>query len=78
MVVARPVLPLEASLQSPFMRGENRHICYHSGSNVDSAAALKCDVYGLKSLLAGYLVIGSVHWMGAQYVNVWESVHNFV
>ena len=30
----------------------------------DSAAALKCNDYGLESLLAGHLDKGSVHWRG--------------
>ena len=29
---------------------------------VDSAAALKCNGYGLESWLAGHLNKGSVHW----------------
>ena len=41
---------------------------------VDSAAALKCNGYGLKSLLAGHLEKGSVHCRGIQYVNVGGSI----
>ena len=31
---------------------------------MDRAAALKCNDYGLESLLAGHLAKGSVHWRG--------------
>ena len=43
--------------------------------SVDSAAALKCNGYGLESLLPGHLEKGSVHWRGLWYVNVQGSVH---
>ena len=42
---------------------------------MDSAAALKCNGYGLESLLTGYLDQGSVHRRDAQYVTVWGIVH---
>ena len=32
--------------------------------HMDSAPALKCNGYGLKSWLAGHLEKGSVHWRG--------------
>ena len=32
--------------------------------HVDSAAALKCNGYGLELLLAGYFEKGGVHWRG--------------
>ena len=55
----------------------NSHNCYNSISVAvvyGSAAALKCNGYGLESWLAGHLHQGSVHWRGAWYVNVWDSV----
>ena len=36
---------------------------------MDSEAAFKCDDNGLESLLAGYVVKGSVHWKGGCNVN---------
>ena len=41
---------------------------------MDSAAAMKCNNYRLESSLAGHLDKSSVHWRGAQYENVENSV----
>ena len=41
---------------------------------MNSTAALKCNGYGFKSSLAGHIDKGSEHCIGAQYVNVQESV----
>ena len=55
------------------------HNCYNSGSDALvrewCRAALQCNGYGLKSLLAWHLDKGSVHWREGWYVNVQSSVH---
>ena len=41
---------------------------------VNSAAAFKCNVYRLMSLQTGNFDKSTIHWEGAQYVNIRRSV----
>ena len=71
------ILPLEAILPSPFMClliAIVTTVLEVTLWHVDNAGVLKCNGYGLESLLEGHLDKVGVHWREAWYVNVQDSV----